>query len=90
MKVGQKKLIARYHILLYCGMSNTKEVISGGDALGGVGGRVGDLMDSVQKSMDEKSSGGKKIVPHEKEDIYKDIQEIDDQLSKIKSVLKSL
>jgi hypothetical protein len=51
---------------------------------------VGDLMDSVQKSMDEKSSGGKKIVPHEKEDIYKDIQEIDDQLSKIKSVLKSL
>ena len=56
----------------------------------GIGGRVGDLMDSVQKSMDEKSSGGKKIVPHEKEDIYKDIQEIDDQLSKIKSVLKSL
>ena len=56
----------------------------------GIGARVGVLFDSVQKSMDEKSAGGKKIVPHEKEDIYKDIQEIDDQLSKIKSVLKSL
>ena len=56
----------------------------------GMGGRVGDLMDSIQESMDEKSSGGSKIVPHEKELIYKEIQKIDDQLSKIKSVLKSL
>jgi hypothetical protein len=29
-------------------------------------------------------------VPHEKELIYQEIQKIDDQLSKIKSVLKSL
>ena len=56
----------------------------------GMGGRVGDLMDSVHESMDEKSSGGSKIVPHEKELIYQEIQKIDDQLSKIKSVLKSL
>lgn len=56
----------------------------------GIGGRVGDLMDSIHDSMDEKSSGGSKIVPHEKELIYQEIQKIDDQLSKIKSVLKSL
>ena len=56
----------------------------------GIGGRVGDLMDSIHDSMDEKSSGGSKIVPHEKETIYQEIQKIDDQLSKIKSVLKSL
>ena len=56
----------------------------------GIGGRVGDLMVSIHDSMDEKSSGGSKIVPHEKELIYQEIQKIDDQLSKIKSVLKSL
>src|SRR6056300_1330275 len=56
----------------------------------GIGGRVGDLMDSIHDSMDEKSAGGSKIVPHEKELIYQEIQKIDDQLSKIKSVLKSL
>ncbi len=55
-----------------------------------IGGRLGDLMDAVRESMDEKSSGGSKIVPHEKEKIYQDIQKLDDQLSKIKSVLKSL
>ena len=55
-----------------------------------IGGRLGDLMDAVRESMDEKSSGGAKIVPHEKEKIYQDIQKLDDQLSKIKSVLKSL
>ena len=47
-------------------------------------------MDAVRESMDEKSSGGAQIVPHEKEKIYQDIQKLDDQLSKIKSVLKSL
>ena len=36
----------------------------------GIGGRVGDLIDSIHDSMDEKSSGGSKIVPHEKELIY--------------------
>ena len=56
----------------------------------GIGARVGDLNDSILNSMDEKSSGGSKIVPHEKELIYQEIQKIDDQLSKIKSVLKSL
>ena len=55
-----------------------------------IGGRVGDLMDSIHDSMDEKSSGGSKIVPHEKELIYQEIQKIDDQLAKIKSVLKSI
>ena len=54
-----------------------------------LGGRLGDLMDSINESMDEKSSGGSKIVPHEKEAIYKEIQKIDEKLSKIKSVLKS-
>ena len=56
----------------------------------GIGGRVGDLNDSILESMDEKSSGGTKIVPSEKEQIYQVIQKIDDQLSKIKSVLKSV
>ena len=32
----------------------------------GIGGRVGDLMDSIHDSMDENSSGGSKIVPHER------------------------
>ena len=40
--------------------------------------------------MDEKSSGGTKIVPSEKEQIYQVIQKIDEKLSKIKSVLKSV
>jgi len=56
----------------------------------GIGGRVGDLNDSILESMDEKSLGGSKIVPSEKEEIYQVIQKIDDQLSKIKSVLKSV
>tara|TARA_Y100000992_G_scaffold300962_1_gene270746 strand:+ start:415 stop:879 length:465 start_codon:yes stop_codon:yes gene_type:complete len=55
-----------------------------------LGGRLGDLMDSINESMDEKSSGGSKIVPHEKEAIYQEIQKIDEKLSKIKSVLKSI
>ncbi len=56
----------------------------------GIGGRVGDLNDSILDSMDEKSSGGTKIVPSEKEQIYHVIQQIDDKLSKIKNVLKSV
>ena len=56
----------------------------------GIGGRVGDLNDSILESMDEKSSGGTKIVPSEKEQIYQVIQKIDEKLSKIKSVLKSV
>ena len=53
-----------------------------------IGGRMGDLMDSINESTDEKSSGGTKIVPHEKEKIYDEIQKLDEQLVKIKSILK--
>lgn len=72
---------------------NSEKKVSEQDVLSeviGMGGRIGDLMDSIHDSMDENSSGGSKIVPHEKELIYKEIQKIDDQLSKIKGVLKSL
>lgn len=55
-----------------------------------IGGQMGDLMDIIRESQDEKSSGGSSIVPHEKENIYKEIQNLDDQLMKIKSKLKSM
>ncbi|MAV83170.1 MAG: hypothetical protein CMI90_06890 [Pelagibacteraceae bacterium] len=55
-----------------------------------LGGRLGDLMDQVRISQDEKSSGGVKIVPHEKENIYNEIQKVDNELIKIKSKLKSM
>ena len=68
-------------------VSNPKEILS---EVVGIGGRMGDLMDSIRESQDEKRSGGGTIVPHEKEIIYNEIQKLDEQLMKIKSILKSI
>ena len=55
-----------------------------------IGGKVGDLMNRIKMSLDEKSHGGSKIVPKEKELIFEEINKIDDQLDKIKKLLKDI
>jgi hypothetical protein len=60
-----------------------KEVIA-------IGGRVGDLMNKIKESIDEKSQGGQMIVSSEKELIYDEIINIDNQLNKIKTILKNI
>ncbi len=55
-----------------------------------IGGKVGDLMNRIKMSLDEKSQGGSKIVPKEKELIFEEINKIDDQLDKIKKLLKNI
>ena len=55
-----------------------------------IGGKVGDLMNRIKMSLDEKSQGGSKIVPKEKELIFEEINKIDDQLDKIKMLLKEI
>ena len=55
-----------------------------------IGGKVGDLMNRIKLSLEEKSLGGSKIVPKEKELIFEEINKIDDQLDKIKMLLKDI
>ncbi len=55
-----------------------------------IGGKVGDLMNRIKLSLEEKSLGGSKIVPKEKELIFEEINKIDDQLDKIKTLLKDI
>ena len=47
-------------------------------------------MNRIKMSLDEKSHGGSKIVPKEKELIFEEINKIDDQLDKIKMLLKEI
>ena len=47
-------------------------------------------MNRIKMSLDEKSQGGSKIVPKEKELIFEEINKIDDQLDKIKMLLKEI
>ena len=55
-----------------------------------IGGKVGNLMNRIKMSLDEKSHGGSKIVPKEKEAIFEEINNIDDQLDKIKRLLRDI
>ena len=47
-------------------------------------------MNRIKLSLEEKSLGGSKIVPKEKELIFEEINKIDDQLDKIKTLLKDI
>ena len=53
-----------------------------------VGGRVGDLMDVVQESMDPESPLGKDLSKKEKDLIYKSIIELEEKIAKLKMSIK--
>ena len=55
-----------------------------------IGGKEGNLMNRIKMSLDEKSHGGSKIVPKEKELIFEEINNIDNQLDKIKKLLNNI
>ena len=53
-----------------------------------MGERVGKLMGEVEKSMSEESDSGEKISKSEKDNIYRAIKELEEEITSLKEAIK--
>ena len=53
-----------------------------------IGGRIGDLMDVTNESLDPKSHSGEKISDIEKDKIHKAIKEVEEKMARLKLSVK--
>ena len=53
-----------------------------------IGGRIGDLMDVTNESLDPKSHSGEKISDIEKDKIHKAIKEVEEKMARLKLSIK--
>ena len=65
---------------------NSSENIS--NTLINIGGRIGDLMDVTNESLDPKSQSGENISSIEKDKIHKAIKEVDEKMARLKLSIK--